>query len=262
MRYVLHSMRMLWKSATQYRSSLVMQVIAQLIMTAGDLLAVLVLMDRFLHIGRWQPAEVLFFFGVMQMAFAVTECFNRGLGTFSGMVSSGGFDTVLLRPKSPLLQVICSRLDPRRFGSMLVGGTAMALAGSALHLRWTTGKALLMVETLLGSVTLLMGLFLIEATFCFFSVRSVEMVNALTYGGRTTCQYPIDIYPEPLRLLFTFVAPIALCMHLPVSVVLERPIFDVPVWCAYAAPWAGVVFFLIMTRLWALGVRRYCSTGS
>lgn len=262
MSYVWHSLKMLWKSAAQYRSSLVMQMIAQLIMTAGDLLAVLVLMDRFLHIGRWQPAEVLFFFGVMQAAFAVTECFNRGLGTFNGMIASGSFDTVLLRPKSLLLQVLCSRLDPRRFGSLLVGMAAIAVASATLRLRWTVGKVVLMLETLLGSVTLLLGLFLIEATVCFFSIRSIEMVNTLTYGGRTTCQYPIDIYPKPLRLLFTFVAPIALCMHLPVSVVLDRPMFDVPSWCAYAAPLAGVVFFALMSRAWYFGVRKYRSTGS
>ena len=262
MRYVLHSLKMLWKSAAQYRSSLVMQVIAQLIMTAGDLLAVLVLMDRFLHIGRWQPAEVLFFFGVMQLTFAVTECFNRGLGTFHNMIGTGSFDTVLLRPRNLLLQVICSQVDPRRFGSFSVGVAAVVLASRTLRLRWSGAKLLLLGETVLGSLMLLMGLFLIEATVCFFSVRSIEMVNTLTYGGRTTCQYPIDIYPKPLRLLFLYVAPIALCMHLPVSIILEKPMFDIPGWCAYLTPLAGLIFFLLMARCWYFGVRRYRSTGS
>ena len=188
MQYVLHSMRMLWKSAAQYRSSLIMQIIAQLIMTAGDLLAVLVLMDRFLHIGQWQPAEVLFFFGVMQMSFAMTECFGRGITSFQGFVGTGQFDSVLLRPRNLLLQIVCSQLDPRRFGSFLVGVTAMILASRALPVAWTLPKVLLLLETVAGSLLLLLGLFLIEATVCFFSVRSIEMVNTLTYGGRSTCQ--------------------------------------------------------------------------
>lgn len=262
MRYVLHSMKMLWKSAAQYRASLIMQVIAQVVMTAGDLLAVLVLMDRFLHIGQWQPAEVLFFFGVMQASFALTECLGRGISSFQSYVSAGQFDSVLLRPRGLLLQVVCSQLDPRRFGSFAVGAAAVALASATLHLRWTAAKALLLAETVVGSLLLLMGLFLIEATVSFFSVRSIEMVNALTYGGRTTCQYPIDIYPTPLRLLFLWVAPIALCMHLPVSVILDRPMFDVPLWCAYIAPLAGAVFFLVMSRIWYVGVKHYRSTGS
>lgn len=262
MRYVLHAMKMLWKSAAQYRSSLVMQVIAQLIMTGGDLLAVLVLMDRFLHVGRWQPAEVLLFFGVMQLTFAMTECFGRGISSFQSFVVSGQFDSVLLRPRALLLQIVCSQLDPRRFGSFSVGVAAVLLASHTLRLRWTAAKLLLLAETVIGSLLLLMGLFLVEATFCFFSVRSIEMVNVLTYGGRSTCQYPIDIYPKPLRLLFLYVAPIALCMHLPVSIILDKPMFDVPGWCGYLTPLSGLVFFLIMVRVWYFGVRRYRSTGS
>ena len=262
MRYVIHAMKMLWKSATQYRASLIMQIIAQLIMTAGDLLAVLVLMDRFLHVGRWQPAEVLFFFGAMQLTFAMTECFGRGISSFQSYVISGQFDTVLLRPKGLLLQVVCSQLDPRRFGSFSVGVASVLLASHTLRLHWTLGKAVLLLETVVGSLLLLMGLFLVEATFCFFSVRSIEMVNVLTYGGRSTCQYPIDIYPKPLRLLFLYVAPIALCMHLPVSFILDKPLFAVPVWCSYLAPLSGLLFFLFMARVWYFGVRRYRSTGS
>ena len=262
MRYVFHSMKMLWKSAAQYRSSLVMQIIAQIIMTGGDLLAVLVLMDRFLHIGRWQPAEVLFFFGVMQLTFAMTECFGRGITSFQSYMISGQFDSVLIRPRNLLLQIICSQLDPRRFGSFSVGVVAVLLASRALRLRWTLMKALLLLDTLAGSLLLLLGLFLVEATFCFFSVRSIEMVNVLTYGGRSTCQYPIDIYPKPLQLLFLYVAPIALCMHLPVSVILDKPMFDVPGWCSYLAPFSGMAFFLLMVRIWYFGVRHYRSTGS
>ena len=104
---------------------------------------------------------------------------------------------------------------------------------------------------------------MIEATVSFFSVKSIEMVNVLTYGGRQTCQYPVDIYPRPLRLLFTWVAPFALCMHLPLSVILDKPLMAVPAWQVYAAPLAGPVFFAVMALVWRrLGVTHYRSTGS
>ncbi len=114
----------------------------------------------------------------------------------------------------------------------------------------------------MGTTLLLVGLFLIEATVSFFSVKSIEMVNVLTYGGRTTCQYPVDIYPTPLRLLFTFVAPFALCMHLPVSWVLDKPLWGASYGAALLAPLAGAVFFGVMVRVWYWGVRHYRSTGS
>ena len=115
---------------------------------------------------------------------------------------------------------------------------------------------------MLGSMLLLLGLFMIEATVSFFSVKSIEMVNVLTYGGRTACQYPVDVYPGVLRFLFTWLAPIALCMHWPVSWVIGRPMVELPVWGYFLTPMAGAAFFLIMVRIWYIGVKHYRSTGT
>lgn len=262
MRYVLHSMRLLLRSAAQYRSSFIMQSIGQLVLTGGDLMAVLVLMDRFTHLGQWQPAEILFFFGVMQVCFALVECMARGISNFSYYVGGGEFDTFLLRPKPLLLQVTCARLDPRRIGGILVGFTALILSATHLKLVWTLEKIALMIVCVIGSISLLVGLFLIEASVSFFSVRSIEMVNVLTYGGRTACQYPVDIYPKPLKLLFTWVAPFALCMHLPIACIMDKPLMDAQGWQVFMAPMAGFVFLGVMIGVWYLCARHYRSTGT
>jgi len=262
MRYVIHSVRMLMKSAMQYRASLLMQVVAQIVLTGGELLAVTVLLSRFRVVGHWGAAEILFFFGVMQATFALTELFGRGIAAFQGFIGRGEFDSLLLRPRPLLLQVMCSQLDPRRVGSCAVGVTAVLIAAGQLNIAWTAGKALLMLEVVVCSMLLLLGLFLIEATMCFFSVKSIEMVNVLTYGGRSTCQYPVDIFPTPLRLLFTYVAPVALCMHWPVSWVLGQPMTSLAAGWYYVTPLAGAVFFALMARVWYAGVKRYRSTGT
>ena len=256
-------MRMLIKSAAQYRTSFIMQTLAQFVMAAGEFLAVVVLMARFTTLGQWTAEEIMLFWGVMQLTFAFCEFLGRGISNFSYYVGSGEFDTMLLRPKPLLVQMICARSDPRRAGVIVVGLAAIVAASLRLHLVWTVQKAVLLLLACTGTFFLLMGLFLIEATFSFFSVRSIEMVNVLTYGGRSACEYPVDVYPKPLRLLFTFVAPFALCMHLPVSHLLGKPLFDLPMWCVYLAPMAGPVFFVLMACVWRFfGAQHYRSTGT
>ena len=262
MKYYLHAVKMLFKSAMQYRASLLMQVLAQFVMTGGEMMAVVVLLTRFKAVGHWGAAEIMFFFGVMQSTFALTELFGRGITSFAWFVQRGDFDALLLRPRPLLGQVMVSQLDPRRLGSFAVGVISILVAASRLNIQWTLLKALLLAEVVLGSMLLLLGLFMIEATVSFFSVKSIEMVNVLTYGGRTACQYPVDIYPGVLRLLFTYLAPIALCMHWPVSWVIGQPMAEMPVWGYFLTPQAGVVFFALMVRIWYLGVRRYRSTGT
>jgi ABC-2 type transport system permease protein len=262
MRYVIDAIRINLRAAMQYRASFLLQTLSQLIMTAGDLLAVLVLMDRFGHIGRWSPPEILLFFGAMQWTFALTEILDRGLCTFSTEVRRGTFDAMLVRPRSPLKQVILSRLDPRRIGTMLVGLAAVLLATRTLGLTWTWDRVLLLLWSSLGTVALLMGLFLVEASVTFFTVQGLEAVNVLTYGGRQTCQYPVDVFPGPIRLLFLYVAPIALTLHLPLGAILGKPVLPWPAWAVWVSPCAGFAFFGLVTLLWRLGVRRYQSAGS
>ena len=262
MKYMLHAVRMLFKSALQYRSSLLMQVIAQFVMTAGEMLAVVVLLSRFEAVGHWGPGEIMFFFGVMQATFALTELLGRGITAFPWFVQRGEFDALILRPRPLLVQVMVSQLDPRRLGGVIVGVIAMLVAGSRLNIAWTAAKALLLTEVVVCCMMLLLGLFMIEATVSFFSVKSIEMVNILTYGGRTACQYPVDVYPNVPRFLFTYLAPFAMCMHWPVSYVIGTPMVALPTWAYFVTPLAGAVFFAVMTRIWYIGVRHYRSTGT
>jgi len=262
MKYMIHAVKMLFKSAMQYRASLLMQVIAQFVMTGGEMLAVVVLLSRFKAVGHWGAMEVMFFFGVMQATFALTELFGRGITSFPWFVQRGEFDALILRPRPLLTQVMVSQLDPRRLGSFSVGVIAVLVAASRLDIQWTLVKALLLGEVVLGSMLLLLGLFMIEATVSFFSVKSIEMVNVLTYGGRSACQYPVDVYPGMLRVLFTYLAPFAMCMHWPVSWVIGEAMVTLPTWGYFLTPLAGVVFFAVMVRIWYAGVRHYRSTGT
>ncbi len=261
-KYYLHASRMLLKSHLQYPGSFFWHTVAMAVMTGGELCAVLLLFDRFTSLGKWSGGEILLFFGIMHFAFSLVEWFARGITAFDGMVRSGGFDTVLLRPRGALAQVLCSQMDPRRLGATLIGLAAMGMATRMTNLQWTTGKVLCLLEALLGTGALFTGLFLIEAVLCFFSVKSIEMVNILTYGGRTSCQYPIDIYPRPMRFLFLFVAPFALTTHMPVAYLLDKPIMGEAPWAAFVSPLAGFAVLAVMLLVWRVGVRKYRSTGS
>ena len=169
---------------------------------------------------------------------------------------------MLIRPRGVLFQVICSRADPRRFGAILIGVLALILGSVSAQIHWTSFKMLLLIWTILGGMALVCGLFLIEATLSFFSVKRIELVNILTYGGRSTCQYPIDIYPRGLQLLFTLVAPFALTTHLPASYILDKPLWGAGAGWSLLAPLSGFAFLGLMTFVFYRGLRRYRSTGS
>ena len=259
----LRSMGILLKSQLQYPASFFMQTLAQLVMEGGELLAVVLIVDRFHTLNQWTAGNLYFFFGLMSVSFYVTEIFGRGItGNFPSMVRSGQLDTLLLRPRGVLTQVLCSAADPRRITCVAVGTVSLILGSHLSQISWSFSKALLLAESIFFSFWLLLGLFMIEAILCIHSVKSVELANALTYGGRSACEYPVDIYPRPLRLLFTVIAPFALVMHVPASAILDKPVFGWPLWAAFLAPVSGLALFGIMYVLFRKALRFYRSTGS
>ena len=263
LRLYARSMAILIKSQLQYPLSFLMQTVAQLVMEGGELLALILLIDRFERMNQWGPGDLYFFFGLMSVSFYLTEIFGRGVtGNFPYMVRSGQLDTILLRPRGILTQVLCSAADPRRITCIAVGVVSLVLGSSLSKIAWTLPKVLLLAESVFFSFWLILGLFMVEAILCIHSVKSVELANTLTYGGRSACEYPSDIYPRPLRVLFTVIAPFALVQHVPASMILDKPLFDWPMWTAFVTPLSGLALFGVMYLLFRKAMRFYRSTGS
>lgn len=259
----LHSVRMLMKCKLQYPVSFVLQTVAQLVMEGGELLAVLLLIDRFGSLRQWNGGDILIFFGVMEITFYLTEIFGRGLtGSFASLIRQGTLDTILLRPRGVLTQVLCQEIDPRRIGCLAVGIGAVTVGTKQLALIWTFPKLLALLEAVLCGMALVLGLFLIEAVFSIYSVKSLEMVNVLTYGGRSACRYPVDVFPGGIRVIFSVIAPFSMTLHVPVSYILGKQLFSWPVWTTFICPLAGPLLFSLMLTVFGRALRHYRSTGS
>ena len=259
----LRSMGMLLRCQMEYPVSFLLQTLAQLVMEGGELLAVMLVVDRFDRLNQWLPGDLFFFFGLMSVTFYLTEIFGRGItGNFPSLVRTGQLDTLLLRPRGVLTQVMCSAVDPRRISCVAVGTASLVMGCRMSGVVWTPLKVLVLAEAIGCGMLLVLALFLLEAVFTIHSVKSIELVNALSYGGRSACQYPIDIYPRPLRMIFTVIAPFAQVLHIPAGFILDKPVWGWPVWTAFAAPLSGTLFFALMYLIFRRAMRFYRSTGS
>ena len=106
-------------------------------------------------------------------------------------------------------------------------------------------------------------MFVLQATLCFFTTESLELMNTMTYGGVESAQYPLAIYAPWFRRFFTFIVPLACVSYYPMLAIVGRadPLGS-PLWFQYASPGIGVSFLFAAMLLWHAGVRHYTSTGS
>ena len=189
---------------------------------------------------------------------------GRGFDIFPGLVKSGEFDRLLLRPRSTVLQVAALELQLMRIGGFAQGLIILIWAASALNIKWTLARIALTIFTIAGGACLFIGLFVLQATLAFWTTETLEIVNTVTYGGTETAQYPLTIYRSWFRKFFTFVVPLACISYFPALAILGRPdpIVGSPIWFRWAAPLIGILFLIISLQIWKFGVRYYRSTGS
>lgn len=251
------------RSQLQHRAAALLQAIGVFLLTGVEFIAVWALFRRFGEIRGWQLHEVALLYGMIAIAYSITGAIGRGFDTFGALVKDGGFDRLLLRPRSTVLQLLGHELTVRRVGRLVQGAAVLGYAIAAADVMWTAPRVLLLVGSIAAASSCLLGLLVLQATSTFWTTETLEVWNAFTNGGITMAQYPLPIYRSWFRALFTFAIPIGCVSYLPAVAILGRedPLGS-PAWLQWIAPLAGPAFLLASLAVWRLGVRHYRSTGS
>jgi ABC-2 type transport system permease protein len=262
-RLYLHYISQSVRSQMQYRASFFMLTFGLFLLSLLEFCGILILFDRFGQLRGWSLPEIALFYGMIHMAFSLAEGTARGFDTFSGMVKGGDFDRLLLRPRSTVLQLAGQELQLRRVGRFLQALGVLLWGTTQLELDWTVAKTLLLCFTVLGGTCVFYGLFVLQATMCFWTTEGLEIANTVTNGGTETAQYPLSIYRDWFRSFFTFVVPLACVSYYPALAMLDRsdPLGTTALF-HWLAPCIGFVFLAMSLLVWGLGVRHYRSTGS
>ena len=257
-------MKLYWKffsihlrSAMTYRASFLLSCLGHLLITTNVFLSVVFLLDRFQSVGGYTLPQLALCFSVILAATSLAECFGRGFDMFHKLLSDASFDRIMVRPRSPLFQVLCQDMKPAMFARLLQAAVMLAWAVGSGAVAWTAGKALVLTLMILCGAAVFFGLFLINAAICFFTLEHVEVLNIFTDGPREYGKYPFGVYGKPVLLVLTFLVPLALVQHWPLQYLLDRG----PAWYGLL-PLAALIFLIPCALLWRLGVRRYRSTGS
>lgn len=257
LRYVGVSLR----SQMQYPGSFVASSLGAFASTITDFIAIWALFTRFRQIEGWQFADVAMLYGTISVAFAFADAFTRGFDIFGEQfVKTGDFDRLLVRPRSTILQLLGYEIRATRIGRLAQGMLALWIGTHLSTIDWTLDAGATIAFAVLGGVALFSGILVLQGTLAFWTVESLEIVNALTYGGVEAAQYPMDIYVRWFRNFLTFVVPLATVSYFPVSAVLGRSAAGAIWW--RLTPAVGFLFFALSLVVWRFGVRRYTSTGS
>lgn len=259
------------RSQLQYRVTVMIDIFTYLAVTGLEYIAVVLYYSRFPTILGWKVGEVTLLAALVSIGYGIAELVGAGIDSFDQIIRRGEFDRVLLRPIGTFTQVIGSDFRLRRLGRI---GQGLLLFPLALHLLSGSGrlsgtplltwdKLLVIVLGLGTNAAIFIGILLMGAALCFWTIETTELVNIPVDGGRELSNYPLTIYPATLQRIFLFVVPLAFGAYLPACYVLHRPLpFGLPGGIVFVAPSVALAFLLAALGIWRFGVRHYQSTGS
>jgi ABC-2 type transport system permease protein len=258
-RYVATSIR----AQMAYPRSLMMMIAGQFLVTSIEFIGIWALFARFGHIAGWKLGEVSLFYGLVSVIFAIADTVTRGFDVFgSTFVRTGGFDRLLLRPRSPALQLFGHEFRLTRIGRFAQGIAVFVLGAVLSGFVLTPAAALILAFAIAGGVALFSGLLILQATLAFWTVESLEAVNILTYGGEAAAEYPLNVYAGWFRTFLIWIVPIGCISYLPMLAAMGRPDpLGTPGWFLPLAPSAGFAFLGVAFLVWRFGVRHYASAG-
>lgn len=241
-----------------YRADTVVNILLNLMWLGWELLSLSIIFSNTETIAGWGFGELIALLGVFRLVNTLmialiwpnTEKFNQS-------IRDGSMDYTLLQPVNSLFLVTFSRMTVWRIWDLLLA-VVLIVIGINMAGNITSPLSILtfILLTVSGAIIIYsLWIVLIALTFWFTKFdNNVTILQALLDAGR----YPVTVYPVWLRIIVTFIIPIAVATTIPLQGLRgDLTILRVLMFLAI-----GIAAFLIASRVWKAGLKRYSGASS
>ena len=244
--------------ALAYRADTIVNILLNIMWLGWELLSLNIIFSNTTTIGGWGFGELIALLGVFRLVITLmialiwpnTEKFNQS-------IRDGSMDYTILQPVNSLFLVTFSRITVWRIWDLVLA-IVLIVVGINMTGDITTPLNILTFMLLAITGTLIiysLWIVLIAMTFWFTKFdNNVTILQALLEAGR----YPATVYPAWLRIIVTFVIPIAVATTIPLQALRgELESGQILLFIA-----VSIVSFLIASKVWKLGLKRYSGASS
>lgn len=241
-----------------YRADTIINILLNLMWLGWELLSLNIIFNNTTTIGGWGFPELVALLGVFRLVHTLmialiwpnTEKFNQS-------IRDGSMDYTILQPVNSMFLTTFSRITVWRAWDLLL---ALVLITIGINMSGDLVSPLQILTFILLAITGMIVIYslwivLIALTFWFTKFdNNVTIMQALLDAGR----YPVTVYPIWLRIIVTYIIPIAVATTVPLQALRGELTWDrVLIYLG-----VGIVSFLVASRVWKLGLKRYSGASS
>ncbi len=244
--------------ALEYRVNFLTSLIQSSLWLLWGVLGTLVFFQFSGTLGGWTLPQALLVVGLFRIFEGLIDGIMRpNITRIVEHIQKGTLDFVLVKPVDSQFMASLRQINLLVLPDLLVG---FGLIGYGLWLGniWPTPAQLLAFCFLLAcGLVMAYAIWMLLVTTAFWLVQ-VENVTELLTAIYETGRFPVTAYSPAIRLVLTFVIPIAFLTTFPAAALIGM--LD-PLYLALAPVIAGVLL-LASRAFWRVGLRSYTSASS
>jgi ABC-2 type transport system permease protein len=125
------------KAILAYEADFVVLVFSAFLVQIAGFAFIWTIFQRIPSINGWTFWQVVMMYALIFVTEGVGSLFFEGTWRVAGQVYNGQFDQVLLRPVSPIVQVLAGAVGFNGLGNIMTGGVLMAISLANVPVAWT-----------------------------------------------------------------------------------------------------------------------------
>jgi len=246
------------RRSVAFRVNLVFDVLLAFTGLGTAIAAVLIVFTRADTLAGWSKAEFLVLIGTYQLITGLRTTFiDPNLSWFPETgIRDGRLDGYLLQPASSLFLSSLSLSSPLQLIQVVLGIGVLTWGVRAADRSPSAGGLVSWLVLVVAGIVVTWALSVLLACLAFWAPKL--QLDVFYHSAWQLGRYPTDVFARPLRILLTYVFPMALIASIPSTALFRGP--QPGVLIAGAAAAAGTAVLAALT--WQAGLRRYTGATS
>ena len=254
-------MRLSIKSALTYKVSFVIDLITSIMSFTAEFFIVYLMVGESNHINGWTSEQIAVMYVITILAGAVEVFFTDQMRNFSNKILYGTLDLDLVRPFHPLLRTmgdvsLNALVNVLLFSIVIITYITVTVPGL-----WTARNIFLFVLSVIGGSFIFSSITIFSCAISFWTYDSQFFYRLVKQGTRQMLWYPLDIYNRLIRVILTFVYPLAFVSYFPSLVIFDKDTNGIPAAFCCSSLVIGLILCTLAVGLWHLGAKRYEGSG-
>ena len=244
--------------ALAYRADTIVNILLNIVWLGWELLSLSIIFNNTTTLGGWGLPELIALLGVFRLVNTMmvaliwpnTEKFNQS-------IRDGSMDYTILQPANSMFLVTFSRITVWRIWDLVLAIVLIVVGINMSGDLITPLHILSFILLAISGMVVIYSLWIILIAFTFWFTKfdnNVTIMQALMDSGR----YPASVYPAWMRIIVTFIIPIAVATTIPLQALRGDLSFNQIVIFLLVA----VLSFIVASYVWKLGLKRYSGASS